>query len=168
MLVRPIKRLQIWGRSEAKGSALMQDLQVAHPNIDIGMVNDLPLAVAQAEVIVTATGAKEPVIRVEWIRPGQHITSVGSDDTTKCELDPVILRDADTYVDAIDSATKYGASSRAIAEGLITTSKLTEIGSLSEPVTIVETNVTVACLSGLGVQDLTAINGFWPKLRHKN
>lgn len=168
MLVRPIKQMKIWGRSQAKVSALVQELQLAHPSVEICKADDLPAAVAKADVILIATGAKDPVIQAEWIRPGQHITSVGSDDTTKCEIDPAILERADVYVDAIDSAIKYGAPRRAIAERLITRTNLTEIGSMTGAAIKGKTNTTVACLSGLGVQDLTAVNEFWGELKRSS
>ncbi len=48
---------------------------------------------------------------------------------------------------------------------MITGDDLTEIGSLGEGHVKSRAKTTVACLSGLGVQDLTAVNGFWAKLR---
>ncbi|WP_208354492.1 ornithine cyclodeaminase family protein [Pseudaestuariivita rosea] len=164
MFVRPIKYLSIWGRSAAKVTAMVRDLQLAFPAVDIRGMDNLPAAINRAQIILTATGAKEPVIRAEWIKRGQHITSVGSDDTTKCEIDPAILKDADVYVDAIESAVEYGAPSRAIGKGLIKKADLTEIGLLIGSLAKSHANTTVACLSGLGVQDLTAVNRFWDKL----
>lgn len=166
MLVRSISQLKIWGRSKPKALALVQAMQLAHPNVKISQVDDLQTAVFLVDIVVTATGSKEPLILADWIKPGQHITSVGSDDITKCEIDPAILASADVYVDAVESATKYGTPSRAIAEHLITKSSLIEIGSMIDTDTKNQRNTTVACLSGLGVQDLTAVNEFWGKLRH--
>ena len=164
MMVRPIKFLSIWGRSDIAVEELVRDLRQAFPNVEILKTGDLPSAVEQSDVVVTATGAKEPLIQAEWVTRGQHITSVGSDDTTKCEIDPAILTNADVYVDAIESAIKYGAPSRALAKGLISKADLREIGCLIGGETKSQANTTVACLSGLGVQDLTAVNGFWHKL----
>lgn len=164
MLVRPVQRLQIWGRSAAKVSALRQKLLAIFPGLDVSAAVHLQAAIAKADVVITATGAKEPVVQADWIRPGQHITSVGSDDTNKCEIDPSILKSADVYVDAISSAAKYGAPSRAIAKGLITEVNLTEIGRYCTGKAGKGANTTVACLSGLGLQDLTAVNEFWAKL----
>lgn len=70
-----------------------------------------------------------------WIKPGHHITSAGSDDSAKCEIDPGLLRGAQVFVDAKDAATKYGAPSRAIEHGLIDQDHLTEIGAHVSDVT---------------------------------
>lgn len=164
MMVRPIKFLRIWGRSDTAVEGLVRDLQHSFPSVEILKTGDLPSAVKQSDVIVTTTGAKEPLIRAEWVRQGQHITSVGSDDTTKCEIDPAILKNAHVYVDAVESALKYGAPSRAIAKGLLCKANLAELGLLIGSAGKSQVDTTVACLSGLGVQDLTAVNGFWDKL----
>ena len=164
-LVRPIKNLQIWGRSAAKALILKHELESDFQSVEVSVADNLQTAVSEVDVIVAATGAKQPVIQADWIKPGQHITSTGSDDTTKCEIDPAVLKSANVYVDAKSSAFKYGAPSRAILENLITEQELTEIGSYPGGKAKAETNTTVACLSGLGVQDLTAVSGFWEKLR---
>lgn len=164
ILVRPIRQLKIWGRSARKVSAMVEDLRHAFPTVEINATYNLPRAISVVDIIVTATGAKDPLIRADWLVAGQHITSVGSDDAMKCEIDPTILKDADVFVDALDSAVTYGAPARALADGLIAETNLTEIGSLVGQTDRNDAIVTVACLSGLGIQDLLAVNVFWDAL----
>ncbi|AHD01118.1 ornithine cyclodeaminase family protein [Leisingera methylohalidivorans] len=164
LAVRAIKTLQIWGRDRAKAGALCQELSARLTGVAVQMAHDLPTAVARADVIVTATGAKDPVIQAGWIRPGQHITSVGSDDTAKCEIDPALLKDAEVFVDAKASALQYGAPARAIAAKLLVEDALTEIGSVLAGKIRSKGATTIACLSGLGVQDLTTVEAFRAEL----
>ncbi len=164
--VRAIKQVHIWGRSAAKALALKTNLQRRFPDVDFYIATDLAKVVPQTDVIIAATGAKKPILRSEWVRPGQHITSVGSDDATKCEIDPVILKSANVYVDAISSAQRFGAPHHAIAAGFITASELIEIGEVGISCVANPDGPTLACLSGLGIQDLTAVASFWDKLRH--
>lgn len=165
LLARPIKIIAVWGRDAAKAAALASLLKEKHAGISVSAVDDLSRAVASADVIITATGAKEPVIKAEWIKAGQHITSVGSDDTSKCEIAPQILASAKVFVDAKSSGEAFGTPSRAIAQGLITADALVEIGSvLQDGFDRKSTDTTVACLSGLGIQDLTAVVHLWRKL----
>lgn len=168
MRVRPIKHLKIWGRSKEKASALAQDLQSSHPGVEIRTARTLPLAIADAKIIITATSAKEPVVMADWVYPEQLIISVGSDDTTKCEIDPTILRNAEIYVDSVDAASKYGVPHRAIDGGIVSKDGLIEIGSLKKPRGKAKAKITVACLSGFGIQDLTAVNALWPRLQCTN
>jgi ornithine cyclodeaminase/alanine dehydrogenase len=59
---------------------------------------DLPAAVEMADVIITATGSSEPVLRGDWLPPGVHINAVGSNVAGKRELDRAALERAATIV----------------------------------------------------------------------
>src|SRR5207248_9816677 len=57
-------------------------------------------AVTGADVIVTATGAKAPVLAGAWLWPGCHINAVGAVRPDWRELDDETLRRARLYVDS--------------------------------------------------------------------
>ena len=165
LLSRDIKRVHVWGRDIGKADALCEKLAKKFPKICVHVTHDLAVSVPSADVIVTATGAREPIIQADWIRAGQHITSVGSDDATKCEIAPSALSLADVYVDAQSSGEAYGVPHRAISKGLIQPGDLTEIGlALESGIVRTDSQTTIACLSGLGIQDLTAIKQLFGKL----
>jgi ornithine cyclodeaminase len=155
----------LWGRSPDKAAALCQALRTAHPDATFRTSTDLEQDARAADVIVTATAARAPLIQSDWIRPGQHITSVGSDDATKCELDPALLARAALFVDAAASGRAYGSPHRAIEAGLISPEAMTEIGALvMTPRPRAADALTVACLSGLGIQDLLAVRALWDRI----
>ena len=165
LLVRPMSSLRVWGRNEAKVQSLITALKGQFPATDFAAAADLEKAARTSDVIVTATGAKEPLIKAEWLRPGQHVTSVGSDDATKCEIDPAALAHAQVFVEARSSGEAFGAPHRAIAKGLIGAKDLVELGAALEAKMAPDPDRTsIACLSGLGVQDLTAVQAIWPDL----
>jgi ornithine cyclodeaminase/alanine dehydrogenase-like protein (mu-crystallin family) len=57
----------------------------------------------------------------KWLRPGQHITAVGADDETKCELDPCCLKRADRLiVHSRNSAEDHREIHPLIAQGALT------------------------------------------------
>jgi ornithine cyclodeaminase/alanine dehydrogenase-like protein (mu-crystallin family) len=60
-------------------------------------------AVRDADVIVTATSAVEPIIHRGWLKPGVHINAVGSSIPTTRELDTATVRDAALFVDRRES-----------------------------------------------------------------
>jgi ornithine cyclodeaminase/alanine dehydrogenase-like protein (mu-crystallin family) len=60
-------------------------------------------AVRDADVIVTATSAVEPIIDRGWLKPGVHINAVGSSIPTTRELDTATVRDAALFVDRRES-----------------------------------------------------------------
>jgi len=60
-------------------------------------------AVRDADVIVTATSAVEPIIDRGWLKPGVHINAVGSSIPTTRELDTATVCDAALFVDRRES-----------------------------------------------------------------
>jgi ornithine cyclodeaminase/alanine dehydrogenase-like protein (mu-crystallin family) len=166
LLSRSVQQIAVWGRDPQKSEQLRDDLAKTHPETEFSLAGDLAEAVPLADVILTATAAKDPVIDANWLRPGQHITSVGSDDATKCEIDPQVMAKANIFVDACTSGEAFGSPHRAIAQGIITADDLTEIGTCLTHGTVRDPkSITLACLSGLGIQDLTAVRHLWQKIQ---
>lgn len=157
---RPFRTLLVWARNDDKASALAARLAPALPDVDIEVMHHLEPAVRRADVILTTTQAREPLIHGEWLHAGQHITAVGADDATKCELDAVTLQRARVYVDARDTARDTGEVHRAIRTGQYTLDDLAgELGQVlagTKPGRTSADDITVATLAGLGVQDLVA------------
>ncbi|MFP3381459.1 ornithine cyclodeaminase family protein, partial [Bacillus sp. SIMBA_069] len=58
-------------------------------------------ACAGADIIVTTTPAESPVLKAEWLAPGQHVTAMGSDSEHKNELDPAVFRKAVYVADSL-------------------------------------------------------------------
>ena len=76
-LVRPIEDIRIWGRrSEAAHSMAEKFRQIG---VTAQAVDDPWRAVSGADIIVTTTPSELPVLKWEWLAPGQHITAMGSD-----------------------------------------------------------------------------------------
>jgi len=73
-----------------------------------------------ADIIVTATNSREPVIRREWIAPGTHINAVGSSIATARELDGATIAAASLFVDRRESTVnESGDYLFAVREGAI-------------------------------------------------
>lgn len=165
LLMRSMSMVQIWGRDKAKVQALIRTLKRQFPATGFEEATDLERAVRASDAIVAATGAKKPLIHPDWLRPGQHITSVGSDDATKCEIHPAALASAQVFVDSRSSGKAFGTPRQAILQGLIRTEDLQELGTIIDIVRKpLPERTSIACLSGLGVQDLTAVQAIWPAL----
>jgi ornithine cyclodeaminase/alanine dehydrogenase-like protein (mu-crystallin family) len=60
---------------------------------------------AECDIVVTATGSPDPVLRGEWLQPGVLVCAVGANDGRRRELDNVVLERA-TFVccDSIEDA----------------------------------------------------------------
>ncbi len=101
-----------------------------------------------------------PILRAEWLRPGQHVTAMGSDQPGKNELDPHCLSRADLYVaDRLARRGMIGELRAALAAGLAPDEAPPELGQIvigTHPGRTAPDQITIADLTGTGVQD-TAI-----------
>ncbi|MAU21835.1 MAG: ornithine cyclodeaminase family protein [Martelella sp.] len=160
MLVRPVKRALIWARDIAKAEALAE--RVARENgIAAVAVADAEAAVSAADIVVTTTPATAPVLKADWLKPGQHVTAMGSDQHSKNEIEPACLARADAYVPDRQSQTaELGELRSAIAAGVMPSEKrFAELGDIitgAAKARLAPSDLTIADLTGTGVQD-TAI-----------
>ncbi len=158
-LVRPFKRLLVWGRDAAKAQTLAEDM-ATQLGIEAQAISDPAELVAQSQLVVTTTPAREPVLQAEWLHPGLHITAMGSDQEGKNEIDPKALMQADLYVaDRVSQTEKLGELRSAQEAGLWDRGIPAELGQVitgQAPGRRDEEDITIADLTGTGAQD-TAI-----------
>ena len=158
--VRKLERAAVWS-PDVEGCAVFATEMSAQLGFPVVAVDGAEAAVRGSDIIVTATPAKAPIIRAEWLSPGQHITAMGADAPGKSELFPDVVAAASRYV--CDSAAQCRTLSdlnAAIAAGAISADHpVLEIGDVIAGQVAGRTtdrDITVADLTGLGVQD-TAI-----------
>lgn len=90
----PGARFTVWNRSPEAAEAMAADL----PGVTAS--RDLETAVRGADIICTATMAKEPLVRGEWLQPGQHLDLIGAYRPDMREVDDTALTRARLFVDS--------------------------------------------------------------------
>ena len=83
--VRPVRSVRVWSR-DAKRRAAFAEKCSSRFGLDVRAMESAREAVAEADIVVTATNAKDPVLEAEWIAPGTHINAVGSNQIGRREL----------------------------------------------------------------------------------
>lgn len=158
-LVRPFRKVLVWGRNAEHAAACAADISVAL-GVHASAVDDPGAAIAASQIVIATTPAREPVFRAEWLHPGLHITAMGSDQEGKNEIEPTALRDADLYVcDRVSQCEKLGELRAARQAGYlagITPPELGEIIIGAHPGRGSDEAITICDLTGTGAQD-TAI-----------
>ncbi len=143
---------ELWGRNASRAQAVADRLG----NVQVS--DDLATSCAAADIIVTTTAAKTPIIQSAWIQPGTHITAVGADAPGKQELETTIVANADVLVaDAKAQCTDHGEMEVAIAEGRVSEDDVLELGDILAGRQAGRTSadqLTVADLTGLAAQDI--------------
>ena len=106
--LRPIKRVFVYDVNPAQAS-----LYAKRAEDDLGVpiiVSDsVESAVADANIIFTATWAREAFLFSRLIQPGAHITTIGPDEPGKCEVSAELLRHSVFVCDDRDLAASMGA-----------------------------------------------------------
>ncbi|MES2982869.1 MAG: ornithine cyclodeaminase family protein [Verrucomicrobiota bacterium] len=98
--VRPLKRILLWGRSVQKADALREKMSVEFPEILFETTSDIPTACSQSDIVVSATGSTEILVRGEWIKPGTHTDFLGNHHKDKRECDTELVTKSSVYVDS--------------------------------------------------------------------
>src|ERR671933_1411413 len=108
-LVRRFEEVRVWSPRHAGDFAQRFD--------GVRATASAEEAVRGADVVVTATTSKTPVLSGAWLSPGVHINAVGAPRPDWRELDDETLRRARLYVDSYEAALKE--SGDVIAAGRI-------------------------------------------------
>ena len=111
----PDARFTVWNRSQAGADRMA----AAVPGLAVA--SDLEAAVKAADVICTATMATEPVVKGEWLRPGQHLDLIGAYTPMMREVDDLAMQRARVFVDARGTTLHHiGDLMAPLASGAIT------------------------------------------------
>jgi ornithine cyclodeaminase/alanine dehydrogenase-like protein (mu-crystallin family) len=89
--------------------------------VDVIACDNPEMVVREAEILVTATYATEPIVKGEWLNEGTHINGMGADDTQKAELDINAISRMDKIVVDSDKCMTIGEIALPIKMGLIST-----------------------------------------------
>jgi ornithine cyclodeaminase len=151
--------IRIWGRNAAKAREKAKGL--GDLAAQVTSTEDLAGSVRWADIICCATTACEPLVRGEWLRPGQHLDLVGSFRPNMREVDDAAITAASIFVDTRAGAlAEAGDLVQPIAAGLIAKSDvkadLAGLCSRSEPGRTHAGEITLFKSVGTAVADLIA------------
>lgn len=101
---RPLKTLLVYARDPERRAAFCREVAEVI-GVETRPAASAEEAVRAAEIVVTATTAREPVMRGEWLRPGAHVNAMGSNWGHRREVDTeTVLRSDLIAVDDLQQA----------------------------------------------------------------
>ena len=158
--VRPgFTEVGVWGRNADHAAHAAGDLRARlEDGCAVKDVASVREAVEGADVVITCTAAREPLVDLAWVAPGAHVTAVGSDGPGKQELDPEISRRADVLV--VDSRQQSSVLGE-LQHSTDQVSRAVELGVVcagDAPGRSGKGQLTLCDLTGVGVQDVAAAN----------
>jgi alanine dehydrogenase len=151
LAVRPIRAISVWSRTQEKREAFARQ----YPNA--AAVPTVEAALVDADIVITATSAKDPLFPAELIRPGTHVNAAGSNHPKRRELPAELLTRARTIaVDSLEQA-KLEAGDLLLA---LSPEAWTDVRQIQdEPQRSSPDDITVFKSVGLGLEDVAA--GAW-------
>lgn len=111
-----VARVKVWGREPWEAAQFCRRMRRRLPSVRMEAFARAQEATA-ADVLVTLTPSRKPLVKRSWIAPGTHINAVGADAPGKQELDPRILRHGLVVVDEREQAIHGGELNVAVSRG---------------------------------------------------
>ncbi len=169
-----IKLVYVWGNKPEYAKKFLKETKSFGLNMEIqDRVSD---CVKEADIIVTTTPVRKPIVKSEWIRAGTHINAIGADAKGKEELEPKLLKRAKIVVDDWQQASHSGEINVALSRGIITGkdihATLAEVLLGKKKGRVTQDEITIFDSTGLAIQDIAVANliykraiknkvGFW-------
>ena len=157
--VRDLQRVIVYSRREDSRKAFAERMG-ERLGMEIETTHSADEPAAQ-EIVVTATSAREPVLLGEWLRPGAHVNTAGSNFLFKSEIDREVVRRA-SFV-CVDSREELGLEAgdllRPLETGIILPEAIYELGQVIAGQ--VEgrggpEDITIFASQGLALEDMAA------------
>lgn len=157
-LVRDIRQVRVWTRDPDKAWRFA-DTASDELGLDVTAADSVTDAVAHADVVVTTSPSRDPLVDETMLKAGSHVTAIGSDAEHKQELAVSLVASAQPFVcDSIVQSSRLGELRAAQAAGVEVAA--VELGTVIDGAAgrTSNTAITVCDLTGTGAQD-TAIAG---------
>jgi ornithine cyclodeaminase/alanine dehydrogenase-like protein (mu-crystallin family) len=166
--VRPFETVRIYARTPGHAQALADRGRSAgdrgagngHPTVTV--TASAEAAVRGADVVLTATSSREPVLERQWLAPGAHVNAVGASMPAARELDVETVAASALFVDSRESLRNEAGEFRlAVQEGAIAgedhvRAELGEVLAGMQPGRQSPGELTLFRSLGLAVEDLAA------------
>jgi ornithine cyclodeaminase len=113
----PDAKFTVWNRTPEAAHAFQAEFP------EVAIADDLETAVGDADIVTSATMTTEPLIKGDWLRPGQHIDLIGAYRSDMREVDDAALLKARVFVDNMHTTVDHiGELKIPIANGVISSS----------------------------------------------
>jgi ornithine cyclodeaminase/alanine dehydrogenase-like protein (mu-crystallin family) len=127
--------------------------------IEVVPAESAQMAVEGADIVVTITSSRDPVVNGEWIQAGTHINAAGSNDLTRREIDNALVRRCDVIVvDSREQArVECGDLLQAVERGVVQWEGIRELGEVVAgrvPGRSSDDDITLFASQGLAIEDV--------------
>jgi ornithine cyclodeaminase/alanine dehydrogenase-like protein (mu-crystallin family) len=162
LLARPLRSIVVYSPNGDHARAFLAAASAEHGDVSFELAEGAREALDGADIVVTATSSRTPVLEHAWLAPGTHVNAVGASMVSAHELDVATLAASELFTDSRESiANEAGEFRLALSEGAIAGAEHVRavIGELvigSHPGRSGAAALTVFRSLGVAVEDLAA------------
>jgi alanine dehydrogenase len=153
--------VRIWSRTKDTLDHFVKEQQPKYESFEIKPSQNLEHTVRGADVVVTLTPARGPIVMAGWISPGTHIAAIGADKKGDQELEGILLTRARIFVDDIRQCRTDGEINVPLSQALITEADIAgEIGEVitgRKPGRTSDDQITIFDSTGIALQDSATV-----------
>lgn len=168
-IVMKIGEAYLYDVRRPSAEALAAELERA--GVRARVVDTVRECVEAAEVLVTATPARQPVVEADWVKPGTHINAIGADAPGKQEIDGRLLKRAKVVVDDREQAFHSGEVNVPLEKGILRPEEiyatLGEVVAGKKPGRTSADEITLFDSTGLAIQDLAVARLAYERCRQR-
>ena len=164
-----IDEVKVFDKQKDVSSRYVQEMG-SKLNINIRLAETIGEA-AEADIVVTTTPSRKPVVKKEHIRPGTHINAIGADAKGKQELEVDLLMAAKVIPDDIEQASHSGEINVPLSKGLIEIDNIH--GTLGEIIANMakgresDEDITIFDSTGLAILDIICAKLTYEKAKER-
>jgi ornithine cyclodeaminase/alanine dehydrogenase-like protein (mu-crystallin family) len=158
--VRDFARIYVYAPTRAHAEAMVG--QASGTSAELTVASSAEQAISNADVVVAATNAREPVLARGWLKPGTHVSAVGASTPRAREIDTATVAASALFCDSRESLrNEAGEFQLAVAEGVIpgeqhVRAELGEVLAGRAAGRLDDGEVTLFRSLGIAVEDLAA------------
>jgi thiomorpholine-carboxylate dehydrogenase len=141
--VRQFEEIRVWNRTPERAERFAEEHGIKAVTLEA--------AVRDADVVVTATSSREPILKGEWLKPGAHVNAVGASRPDWRELDDTAMANV-VIVDSYEGAKNEAGD--VILSGITPYAELGEVLNGMKPVPVGQTTIFKSL--GMAVEDVGA------------
>jgi len=160
-----LEEIRVCDISPKAAEAFVSEAKNKTAQCRIVVVGNEAEAVHEADIVVTTTPSKKPLVFASWVSDGTHF--IGADAPLKEELDPAILKRAKIVVDDWEQASHSGEINVPLSKGILSKkdvwAELGEIIAGTKPARTSNKEITVFDSTGLAIQDAATVELVYKK-----
>lgn len=167
-----LEELRVWDISKEAMQRYMIETEPIYGHLcKITPAETIKEAVEGADLIITVTPSRKPLVMDNMVSPGMHFNCIGADAPGKEELDPNILKRAKIVIDDWEQASHSGEINVPLNQGIITKEDIwAGIGDVVaglKPGRESQDEITIFTSTGLAVQDAVTAKLAYDKAKEK-